>query len=656
MMRKYLLTTLLLLALAPRLPAQVDDKEVLFTFDGDTVTVGEFRRMYLKNLDQTGEGYQSPEEYLQLYIDFKLKVHEARKEGYDTMKSYRQELAKYRRQLAEPYILDPAMMDSLVREAYDHLTKMLYARHILVRVGASEDTTEAWNKIMEVRRKLLAGASFEEMARAVSDDPSAKNNGGRIGYFTAFQMVYPFERAAYALQPGELSMPVRTRFGYHLIRVDTIKPNPGEVHVAHIMIAVPRTASEAQRRAARDTIEMIWEKLQAGADFAEMAKKYSQDYGSARSGGVLPWFGPGRMISDFERAAFALREDGEISRPVRTPYGWHILKRLGHRSIGTFEEMEPQLRKKVARSDRIKYVKEDYARRLFREYGAVADTGLLERFAAEATVEKHRLHWSFPQAVAQSPVLRFREESFPFSEFYKYISHLYLPERMSVRDFVMARFEEYSRDKVLKYKQDHLEEEYPEFAALMKEYAEGILMFDIMDDKVWSKAVEDTAGLRRFYEAHKDRYMTPAKIVVKVVEVSSARDVAKVMKKVKKAVRKGRSLTTVLEKYGERVRMLPADTLIQGEDRLPAALPRKKGAVAVVDHQGHKRIYVVEDILPPQPVPLKEQLGVVTSDYQDYLEKQWLKELREKYPVKINRAVFERLKKELEAGKGEKRS
>ena len=648
--RYFLLGILLQLLFLPA-NGQVKDQEVLFTVGGDTVTAGEFRRMYLKNIDQTGETKQSPEEYLDLYINFKLKVHEARVLGYDTMPAYRQELARYREQLAEPYIVDPAVMDSLMREGYEHLKKEIYASHILVRVGANEDTTEAWDKIMEIRRKIVAGASFEEMARAVSDDPSAKNNGGHIGYFTAFQMVYPFEKAAYALQPGELSQPVRTRFGYHLIRVDTIRPNPGEIHVAHIMVAVPRNASQQVKEAARDTIFMIWKKLQEGADFATMAKKYSKDYSSARTGGVLPWFGPGRMIPSFANAAFALKKNGDISEPVQTPYGWHIIKRLDSKPVGTYEEMKAEIRKKMNRSDRLRYAQDQQLTSLMKKYHAVADTALLEKFAAEATLDQHKISWSFPEEIAGKTVFSFKDQRISFGDFYNYIHKKFIRANLATDAFVKDSFNKYSRQKVLNYRKAHLEEEYPGFAAIIKEYSEGMLMFNIMDDKVWSKAVKDSAGLEQFYKEHRDRYLMPGKTVVERITLTDPSLLKKVVKEVKKAVKKGMPLTDIVAKYnkdGRKVLAFSQDTLVPDKGKEPAWDGWKKGSVHVV-HQPENAVWYVAAKIPPAVKPLSEQLGIVTSDYQDYLEKQWVEELKKKYPVVVNKEVFNRLKKELES-------
>jgi peptidyl-prolyl cis-trans isomerase SurA len=492
------------------------------------------------------------------------------------------------------------------------------------------------------------------MARAVSDDPSAKNNGGHIGYFTAFQMVYPFEKAAYALKPGELSQPVRTRFGYHLIRVDSIKPNPGEIHVAHIMIAVPRNASQQMREAARDTVYMIWKKLQEGADFSAMAKKYSKDYSSARTGGVLPWFGPGRMIPSFANAAFALKKNGDISPPVETPYGWHIIKRLDSRPVGTFEEMKAEIRKKVNRSDRLRYVRDQQLNSQMKKYHATADTALLGVFAARATLKQHKITWAYPGEIAGRTIFSFRDQKVPFKDFYDYIHKKYIRNDLSTDAFIRDSFDKYTRQKVLNYRKAHLEEEYPEFAAIIKEYSEGMLMFNIMDDKVWSKAVKDSAGLEKFYREHQERYMTPGKTIVERITLNDPSLLKKVMKEVKKAIKKDIPLTDVVAKYnkgGKKVLAFSQDTLVPGKGEEPEWQGWKKGSVHMV-HKPQNAVWYVSGKIPPAVKPLKEQLGVVTSDYQDYLEKQWIEELKKKYPVEVNREVFNRLKNELEKESG----
>ncbi|MCD6200663.1 MAG: peptidylprolyl isomerase [Bacteroidales bacterium] len=650
MKKKILLSVILTISFLACLYPQVPDTAVLFTVAGEKVTVGEFKYMYLKNSRQMQGERPDPADYLDLYINFKLKVHEARVAGYDTMPAFLRELAGYRKQLAKPYRVNPHVMDSLMKEAYDHMKKEVQAHHILVRVSPNGDTTEAWNKIMEVRKKLIDGVPFEKMARAVSDDPSAKANGGNLGYFTAFQLVYPFEKAVYNLPRGEISMPVRTRYGYHLIRVDTVLSNPGEVEVAHIMVAVPRNASGKARENAKRKIYRIYDSLQKGADFAKLAQSMSDDYNTARNGGKLPWFGPGRMIPEFADVAFSLKNIGDYSEPVKTPYGWHIIKLLGRKPLGTYEEMKPELKKKLSSSDRLKVAQDIHMRYLKKKYHAIADTGWLERVIEKAAIADGKIFIPLSREDKTHIVLRFQDQRIPFSEFYASLRKLQFDKNKEVQSLIRSRFEAFAAKKLSDYEDAHLEEEYPEFASIMKEYREGMLMFNIMDKNIWSRTVKDTAGLKQYYEIHKKNYLTPEKmILIHYVLTDPARQ-KKVVKEMKKKGKKAVTKDRLLEKYNrdsKNILTASVDTIEKKKGTLADTLVWKKGAVRVIRHRDCVDLYKVVKLLPPQPQPLNQIRGVVTSDYQDYLEKKWIRELRTKYPVVVNRAVFARLEKEL---------
>ncbi len=647
--QKILFSGLLIFSLFTLSGAQVPDTAVLFTVAGDPVTVGEFKYMYLKNARQVQGEQQNVKDYLNLYINFKLKVHEAEKEGYDTAAAFRKELAGYRKQLARPYMIEPEIMDSLTREAYEHMKKEVRAHHVLVRIR-QQDTTEAWNKIMEVRKKLLGGVPFEKMARAVSDDPSAKTNGGDIGYFTAFQLVYPFEQAAYNLPPGKLSMPVRTRYGYHLIRVDTVLPNPGEIEVAHIMVAVPRNASEKQKEAAKEKIYKIYHQLQQGADFAGLAKKMSDDYNTARNGGKLPWFGPGRMIPEFADAAFALKNIGDYTKPIRTPYGWHIIKLLGRKPLGSYDELKPELIKKISKSDRISIAKNIHLGYLKKKYHALADTVWLNQLIKRANVENGRISFPLTQEDRSHIILRFKDQKIPFGEFYDYIRKYGFNKNMNASHFVWNGFNNFSAKKLNGYENAHLEEEYPEFAAIMREYREGMLMFNIMDKKIWSRTVRDTSGLKQFYKVHKKNYLTPEKMVAFHFILKDQAKLKKVMKDLRRKGERALSADQLSGKYnagGKNILTFSRDTIVKKKGTLSDTLTWKKGAMHVIHRKDHVDIYKTIALLPPQPRPLDQIRGVVTSDYQDYMEKEWIKELRNKYPVVIHKNVFAKLEKEL---------
>ncbi len=649
MKKRILFSGIFIISCLSFLYAQVPDTAVLFTVAGEPVTAGEFKYMYLKNARQMQGEKPDPKNYLDLYINFKLKVHEAEVQGLDTVKAFKDELAGYRKQLAKPYLVDPHVMDSLMQEAYARMQKEVRAHHILIRISKG-DTLEAWDKAMEVRKKLIDGVPFEKMARAVSDDPSAKTNGGDLGYFTAFQLVYPFEKAAYSLPPGEISMPVRTRYGYHLIRVDTVLPNPGEIEVAHIMVAVPRNASDKVKEEARKKIYMIYDSLQKGADFAQLAKTMSDDYNSARNGGKLPWFGPGRMIPQFAEAAFALKNIGDISKPLRTPYGWHIIKLLGRRSLGTYEEMKPELKKKMSSSDRLKVARNIHLRYLIQKYHAVADTAWLDQIIDKATVQNGRFFIPLTAEEKNHVVLRFLDRKIPFGDFYATLEKYAFTANMDARSFVWKHLEEFTAGKLTSYENDHLEEEYPEFAAVMKEYREGMLMFNIMDKNVWSKTVADTAGLKRFYEEHRQKYLSPEKMVYDRFVLKDPSRLKKVLKEIKKKGKKAVSPGRLLEKFnrGEKdLLTVQRDTLEKKEGTRSDTLAWKKGGVRTVRRNGHVYIYRTAVIIPPEPRPLEEVRGIVTSDYQDYLEKKWVESLRKKYPVTVNEEVFAKLETEL---------
>ncbi len=313
MVYKGLFAGLLLAASTVQTQAQTKDS-VLLNVAGNNITKAEFERVYYKNNNkENSNDEKSVREYLDLYINYKLKVKEAEALKMDTAQAFIDELAGYRKQLAQPYLTDKDVNDNLIKEAYDRLQKDVKASHILLKLNPDalpKDTLAAYNRIMKIREKLLKGADFAKMARDSSEDPSAKENSGDLGYFTGMQMVYPFETAAYTTKVGQISMPVRTRFGYHLIKVDDIRPAVGEIHAAHIMIRCTSTDADSIQKEAKRKIDEINGKLKAGAKFEDMVTQYSDDKGSVSNGGILPWFGTGKMVPEFEKAAFALKKEG----------------------------------------------------------------------------------------------------------------------------------------------------------------------------------------------------------------------------------------------------------------------------------------------------------------------------------------------------------
>ena len=364
-------------------PAQEPDKKILMTVAGRNVEEGEFIRMFNKSLDPGNKSEIN--KFLEQFIAFKLKVADAMSEGYDTTRAFSEELNGYREQLAQSYLTDSDIKERLLKRAYERSLLEVKASHILISCrpdAAPADTVRAYMKALEIRKRILDGESFERVAKASSDDKSVSVNNGNLGYFTVFQMIAPFEDAAYSLNPGELSMPVRTSFGYHIILVADKRPSRGKVRVAHIMKAVPPGSNDTLVRKAKAEIDDIYSQLRSGKSFPELASKYSDHKESAVRGGEMDMFGVGEIIPDFAEAAFAIKDTGEYSEPVRTAYGFHIIKLLERKAPASYNEAKPYLESKLNQSNLNMIGRKSFIARLKKEYNFRIDTTVYNWFTS----------------------------------------------------------------------------------------------------------------------------------------------------------------------------------------------------------------------------------------------------------------------------------
>jgi peptidyl-prolyl cis-trans isomerase SurA len=497
----------------------------IITLGTHKIPSSEFSYVYNKNNSNAEDAYTeaSVREYLDLYIKFKLKVMDAEAAGLDTTKAFIAEFEGYKKQLAKPYLVDKSVTEKLIREAYERLKDEINASHILISVdpnASPKDTLEAYNKALEYRRRLLAGADFAKLAQEVSQDPSAKYNGGNLGYFTALQMVYPFEDAAYKLPKDAISMPVRTRFGYHLIKVLGRRPSQGQVTVAHIMVKANPGMAEEDSIAAKEKIDEIYERLtKKKEDFAMLCAEFSDDQGSKGKGGVLPTFGTGNMIPQFEEAAFALKDSGDISKPVLTQYGWHIIKLINKRPLEKFEDIRPTLEQKVSKDSRSELNKSIFIARLRKEYNVTENAEGL-KFAlskADSSLVKGTWDYKADDAGLTKTILTIKNNKFTVGDFFEYVKKSQATQKVKSPEVAMRNlFKEFSEKEILKFEEENLPNKYEDYRMLLKEYREGILLFTMMDNKVWSKAIEDTAGLKQFHAANKSKYRwdTRADVVI----------------------------------------------------------------------------------------------------------------------------------------------
>ena len=343
---------LVLLALLFSSNANQNEK-VLMTIGSEKVTVSEFQNIFQKNNDLENINKEELENYVDLFVKFKMKVLDAESISLDTSRKFINELNGYRKQLSRPYLTDKQAENKLLSEAYERTLKEVKVSHILILLDENalpKDTLSIFNKINLIRNKALNGESFDLLAKTYSEDPSAKINSGNLGYFSAFRMVYPFENAAYNTNVGEVSKPFRTRFGYHILKVTDKRESRGQVKVAHIMIEQKENANTKEIETATEKVNQLMDFFNQGKTFDELVQ-FSDDNGTKNKGGELPWFGTGQMVPEFENAAFNLKV-GEISKPIKTNYGWHILKLIDKKNIEDFDAIKSELERKIKRDTR----------------------------------------------------------------------------------------------------------------------------------------------------------------------------------------------------------------------------------------------------------------------------------------------------------------
>ncbi|MCA0931689.1 peptidylprolyl isomerase [Lutimonas saemankumensis] len=619
-----LVIIILLFALNPVM-AQ-DEKKILFSVDGEDVYNAEFIRVYEKNKDIVVDDDQKDfEDYFNLFVDFKLKLKQARELSLDTISSYREELAKYREQLVQPYLQNPEATEELIREAYERTLQEVNASHILVRLepdAIPADTLKAFLKITEARAKILNGASFDSIARIYSEDPSVKTNNGNLGYFSAFSMVYSFENAAYTTEKGDVSEPFRTRFGYHILKINDKRESPGEVQVAHIMIKKDSTVL----RDPKDQIDQIYMKLERGDDFASMAREQSDDLGSARKGGVLPKFGTGRMIKSFEEVAFSLQAEGDFSEPFETQYGWHILKLLKKYPIPDYEELYPKLESKVKNGSRSSYVERSLAERIVKDYNYVT---------FKSKLQKHNSIEGFEQS--EDTLLRIEEKYFTGRSFYLYGKDI---KQKGMEEI----YDDFCNKMVINYYKENLNVTNKEFALTYQEYKDGLLLFELLQREIWKKSETDSAGLQTFFESNRSKY-TWKKRGSLVMASCTRLEKAEL---VRSLLMQGESTASIKDKVNEGATihvLFSEGKLEEGSSKLPKGYVLKEGVSKVYEeNKDNFTIIRVDHLFGPQWKTLSETRGEVMNDYQKYLEDNWVKALHQKYQVKVNHKNYKELK------------
>ncbi len=663
--------------------------------------------------------------YLDLFINFKLKVEKAKELGYDTTSTFTNEFETYRKQLASPYLTETKVKENLIREAFQRMQYEVRAAHILVRLPDNPspgDTIAAYNKILELRQKAESGEDFFQLAKQYSEDPSAANNNGDLGYFSVLQMVYPFENAAYDTPLGEISEIIRTKFGYHILKILDKRPSKGKVKVAHILLRTPPDGTDSAQVA--NKIFEIYDQLVSGEDWNTLCKLYSEDTRTRDNGGSLPFLANGQIDPQFADVAFSIKEIGQISDPFLTRYGWHILKLEERQEIGDFESAKEELEPKVRRDSRSALNEQTMLHQLKEKLNYKPDQTSLDYAFSRADSSLLNGAWRFneKQVSLNDTLFTIVGTYFSINDFFKYaMKNQRVRRNLTPVSYMQALYEDFLYQCLLEAEMNNLEENNDEFRNLVNEYYEGILLFEIMEDMVWTKASQDSLGLQQFFEENRDQFVWNERVSATIYSASGQPIIEDIMNGfadegemiLKKITLEGgspdiqKSISTLtgvsdhkeidiqiqgpdsssmidLKKYlveqgihTDQISLTLSGT--RGKDMFLTASSRSKKSLEWLYNRestltlevtegvfekedapilsqvewapgkyqlmsdGRYYLVVIDKLVPPQPKELEKVKGTVISKYQDFLESEWVSELKEKYKVVIDQKVLKRL-------------
>lgn len=615
---------------------------VLMTVGTEQVPLSEFEYLYHKNNAQQAE-QQSIDQYVDMFVNFKLKVAAARAAGLDTTQTFLDEYTKFRNELSDPYLRDAAVEDSLLRQAYGHTLSDRLVSHIMLGRNQKALADSLYNLIKDGK------ASYEDIARQYSMDKPSAVKGGLMGVVTAGRYPWPFEKAAFDTPVGEISPVIFSGFGYHIIRVESDTPAKGQVHAAHIL-RMTRGMNEDDAAAQKATIDSLYNVITTtDADFADLASRYSQDPGSAAKGGDLGFFGPGMMVQEFDSTAFALA-DGEISRPVKTAFGWHIIKRIESKGPGSFEEAVDALKASIARDpERAEAPALAYAANAVKKSGGKINESTIEAVREMAQTAGGD-NSAFVAAIASSnlPVFTLAGNNTTLAELAPYIPSVFPEGADNMAEAVRNAAQDYMTTKAMEIARDELAASNPDYRNLVNEYRDGILLFEISNREVWNKAATDTTGLDEYFVANRDKYRWEAPKFKSIILFAPNDSVLEVVNRyaldsIPATLPSARVAEVMNKRFGRQVKV----------ERVIAA----KGENAITDYLGFGadrpsqsmstrwpsyvafRGEVIE-----QPVEAADVRAAVVADYQAELEQQWLDRLHREIPVKIDKKVLKKAK------------
>ena len=626
--------------------SQLKKDEVLLTVDNIKINANEFIRVYNKNLNLVqDESQKNVDEYLELYINYKLKLREAKELGFNKKDQYIKEFNKYKKQLANNYLTDNTATENLIKEAYDRVSYDVNVDHILIVLDANEtDTTSVYNQVLGYRDRLIKENDFSNIKSQLHNGQTI--HAEELGYFSGFKMVYAFENVAYNTPIGEVSMPFRTQFGYHVLKVNDKRESKGYATVAHIMVSNKQKDESIKPE---ERINEIYNLLNQGQSFESLAKQYSDDQSSAKKGGELKSFKSSQLGSvEFEDQAFALQNQGDISKPFKTAFGWHIAKLINKKPIESFDDMKSKLEAQVKRDARSKIIDETFYNGLMKRYSIPKNVDL-SYFETILNDKVYSNEWSVPVSLDQNKILiNFGDKQLTYHDFALYMdsNQKQIAKKQSFNTFVNQLYKGYLKKRLLAYHEDNLENINPEYAAVLSEYRDGLLLFDLMQEKIWDAVKEDSIGLQKHYQENKGSYSWPKRIDANVIS-SSSKDI---LEKAKLSLEKGIDIDSIkseLNKNNIQNIIVSSGKFTKEDKALPEGFIFKKGISEIYIQNESYHIVLVKEVLEATEKSFNEAKGRVISEYQEVVEKNWITNLRSKYAVDVDQKTLKKVKKTL---------
>ena len=626
---------------------KITHAQEIINISGNSITVQEFENTLMKNNHNREITKEYLDEYVELFINYKLKVLQAKEMGLDREESFISELEMYRKQLAKPYLQAKEFKEDLINEAYERMRYDVSASHILFTLDANStpsDTLLKYNIAKKVKSRIESKEiTFEQ---AVSEYSEENFNNGNLGYFTAFDMVYPFETAVYTTKFGKISEIVKTQYGYHLVKVNDKRPAVGEVKVSHIMFKFPKGVNAETISKIKLKADEVYNKLTSGEDFTVLADRYSEDRSTAVKGGGLPWFGLNKMAKEFEEASFSLSSVGDFTQPFKTEYGWHIVILNDKKIIGSLDDHKEDIKRKIDKGSRnllselalLKRLKLDYnftehQYNKYRKNTVKESIDLDKLFTASLTNEDIKRYENDNRELFSLDDIAYTQEDF---------KNFILDYQESGLDFEMMyqRFVDFT---CLEYEESKLKEKYPEYKTLLNEFRDGILLFDLTSKMVWTKAMEDTIGLQKYFETNRENYVWGDRVAANIYTCANY----KVVSKLKRLLwKKSKNMVTIKDMQESINKDSPMNLQInsskysKGDNKFIDQVKWIKGTSQIPTESDAIIFVEITDVIPSSEKDLSESKGKVISDYQNYLEDQWLLVLREDYVIILNKEVL----------------